>query len=82
MDFKLVQKANKKTSTSVSGAEKAGNIFSFGDNVAVVGKDLIRQVVDLLDNTECTCVWSDFDNQYIKVNDVNRGLVKKLKSLL
>ena len=42
---------------------------------------ILSEVIALLGNVECTCVWSERDNQYIKVNDIPSSLVSELKML-
>ena len=64
MDFKVVSKNKKK-----NGADKSVN----------VSESVLNEVINLLSNVECTCVWSPVDNQYIKVNDIPTELVERLK---
>lgn len=47
-------------------------------NDVVISKKTIQQVIDLLDKVDCTCVWSEVDNQYIKVQDIPDNLVDEL----
>ena len=49
--------------------------------VAVPKKTLI-EIINLLSQVECTCVWSEIDNQYLKVNDIPKNVVDELKMLL
>ena len=48
------------------------------NNQVSLSKDTVQKLIDVLKWTECTCVWSEFDNQYIKVNDVPGKLVDEL----
>ena len=64
MDFKLVSK-NKKG----KDVDKTVNI----------PESLLNEVIDLISNVECTCVWSPIDNQYVKVNDIPTELIEQLK---
>ncbi len=48
------------------------------NNQVSLSKDTVQKLIDVLKWTECTCVWSEFDNQYIKVNDVPGELVDEL----
>lgn len=48
------------------------------NNQVSLSKDTVQKLIDVLRWTECTCVWSDFDNQYIRVNDVPGELVDEL----
>lgn len=64
MDFKVVSKNKKKNS-----ADRSVN----------VPESVLNEVINLLSNVECTCVWSPVDNQYIKVNDIPTELVERLK---
>lgn len=48
------------------------------NNQVSLSKDTVQKLIDLLRWAECTCVWSDFDNQYIKVHDIPDGLVEDL----
>ena len=41
----------------------------------------VEEIIDILSNVECTCVWSASDNQYIKVNDVPSEIVEELNML-
>ena len=64
MDFKIVSKNKKKNSADMS---------------VNVPESVLNEVINLLSNVECTCVWSPVDNQYIKVNDIPTELVERLK---
>lgn len=64
MDFKVVSKNKKKNGT---------------DRSVNVSESVLNEVINLLSNVECTCVWSPVDNQYIKVNDIPTELVERLK---
>ena len=54
---------------------------SANKTVAVPKKTLI-EVINLLSQVECTCVWSEIDNQYLKVNDIPKNVVDELRMLL
>jgi len=41
--------------------------------------ETLDKVIYLLSKVECTCIWSDYDNQYIKINDIPESLVNELK---
>ena len=43
---------------------------------------LLEEVVSVLRNVECTCVWSEHDGQYIKVNDVDQDMVQDIEFAL
>lgn len=66
MEFKIVSKQNKKDKMSVQ------------QNVSIP-VDVLDEVIDLLSNVECTCVWSPGDNEYVKVNDIPSSLLEQLK---
>ena len=46
-----------------------------------IPKKTVEEIIDILSNVECTCVWSASDNQYIKVNDVPSEIVEELSML-
>ena len=46
-----------------------------------IPKKTVEEIIDILSNVECTCVWSVRDNQYIKVNDVPSEIVEELNML-
>lgn len=48
------------------------------NNQVSISKDTVKTLISLLNHVECTCVWSEHDNQYIKVNDIPDGLVDEL----
>ena len=48
------------------------------NNELSVSKDTIKKLVELLQHVDCTCVWSEHDNQYIKVNDIPNNNVNDL----
>ena len=48
------------------------------NNQVSLSKDTVQKLIDVLKWTECTCVWSEFDNQYIQVNDIPGELVDEL----
>jgi hypothetical protein len=43
-----------------------------------ISKELLENIINILDKVECTCIWSDRDQQYIKVNDIPKSLVDEL----
>ena len=67
MDFRLVTKQNKRSETSAQTAD------------VTVPAVVLDEVIELLENVECTCVWSPIDSQYVKVNDIPVSLVEQLK---
>lgn len=48
------------------------------NNEVSVSKDTIKKLIELLQHVDCTCVWSELDNQYIKVNDIPNNIVDEL----
>ena len=66
MDFTLKPLKNKQT-----GSQKS----------VTVPQKTLNEVINLLSQVECTCVWSKIDNQYLKVNDIPKKLVDELKML-
>ena len=48
------------------------------NNEVSVSKDTIKKLIELLQHVDCTCVWSEYDNQYIKVNDIPNNIVNEL----
>ena len=52
-------------------------IKSNGNEVSI-SKSTVKELISILDKVDCTCVWSDEDNQYIKVHDVPQKLVDEL----
>lgn len=48
------------------------------NNEVSVSKDTIKKLIELLLHVDCTCVWSEHDNQYIKVNDIPNNIVDEL----
>ena len=48
------------------------------NNEVSVSKDTIKKLIELLQHVDCTCVWSEHDNQYIKVNDIPNNIVEEL----
>lgn len=66
MDFTLKPLKNKQT-----GSQKS----------VTVSQKTLDEVINLLSQVECTCVWSEIDNQYLKVNDIPKKLVDELKML-
>lgn len=51
-------------------------------NEVSISKNTIRDIISLLSNVDCTCVWSEMDNQYIKVNDIPQDIIKELDTKL
>ena len=62
MEFKVVKNKEKKGKTSSVS----------------ISADLLDEVISILSNVDCTCVWSPTDNQYIKVNDIPQSLIDDL----
>lgn len=48
------------------------------NNEVSVSKDTIKKLIELLQHVDCTCVWAEHDNQYIKVNDIPNNIVDEL----
>ena len=63
MEFKLVQ------------SKKKGKID--GGNVAI-SKAMLKEIITLLNKVDCTCVWCDASQEYLKVQDVPQELVDEL----
>lgn len=63
MEFKLTQQKKKKVS----------------ENAVSVPVETLDEIISILSDVECTCVWSPIDNQYIKVSDIPSSLVEELK---
>ena len=38
----------------------------------------MKALISLLDKVDCTCIWSEQDNQYIKIQDIPTELVDEL----
>lgn len=57
----------------IKSKEKKGKTFSVS-----ISADLLDEVISILSNVDCTCVWSPTDNQYIKVNDIPQSLIDDL----
>ena len=62
MEFKVIKSKEKKG--------KASSVS--------ISVDLLDEVISILSNVDCTCVWSPPDNQYIKVNDIPQSLIDDL----
>ena len=62
MEFKVVKSKEKKGKTSSVS----------------ISAELLDEVISILSNVDCTCVWSPTDNQYIKVNDIPQSLIDDL----
>lgn len=68
MDFKIssLKKTNK----------------SNDKNKVMISTDLLEEILSMLRNVDCTCVWSEHDGQYIKVNDVDQSVVKDVEMVV
>ena len=62
MEFKVIKSKEKKGKTSSVS----------------ISADLLDEVISILSNVDCTCVWSPTDNQYSKVNDMPQSLIDDL----
>ena len=62
MEFEVIKSKEKKGKTSSVS----------------ISADLLDEVISILSNVDCTCVWSPTDNQYIKVNDIPQSLIDDL----
>lgn len=62
MEFKVIKSKEEKGKTSSVS----------------ISADLLDEVISILSNVDCTCVWSPTDNQYIKVNDIPQSLIDDL----
>ena len=62
MEFKVIKSKEKKGKTSSVS----------------ISADLLDEVISILSNVDCTCIWSPTDNQYIKVNDIPQSLIDGL----
>ena len=49
------------------------------DSSVEISNELAQRVIELLSNVDCTCIWSQQDNQYIKVNDIPTDVVRELE---
>lgn len=49
------------------------------DSSVEISYELAQRVIELLSNVDCTCIWSQQDNQYIKVNDIPTDVVRELE---
>lgn len=49
------------------------------DSSVEISIELAQRVIELLSNVDCTCIWSQNDNQYIKVNDIPTDIVRELE---
>ena len=38
----------------------------------------MKKLISLLDKVDCTCIWSEQDNQYVKIQDIPSELVDEL----
>lgn len=61
---------------------KFSNLKKKNDNTVSISAQLLEEVVSVLRNVECTCVWSEHDGQYIKVNDVDQDIVHDIEFVL
>ena len=48
------------------------------NNEISISKETMKALISLLDKVDCTCVWSEQDNQYIKIQDIPSELVDEL----
>lgn len=62
MEFKFVQ------------SKKKGN----DDGNVSISKAMLKEIITLLNKVDCTCVWSDATQEYLKVRDVPQDLVDEL----
>ena len=47
-------------------------------NEISISKETMKKLISLLDKVDCTCIWSEQDNQYIKIQDIPSELVDEL----
>lgn len=47
-------------------------------NEISISKETMKKLISLLDKVDCTCIWSEQDNQYIKIQDIPTELVDEL----
>ena len=47
-------------------------------NEISISKETMKALISLLDKVDCTCIWSEQDNQYIKIQDIPTELVDEL----
>ena len=47
-------------------------------NEISISKETMKKLISLLDKVDCTCVWSEEDNQYVKIQDIPSELVDEL----
>lgn len=47
-------------------------------NEISISKETMKKLISLLDKVDCTCIWSEEDNQYIKIQDIPTELVDEL----
>ena len=66
MDFTFKPFKNKNNNTQKS---------------VTISQKTLNEVINLLSQVDCTCVWSENDNQYLKVNDIPKKLVDELNML-
>ena len=62
MEFKLVQ------------SKKKGK----NDGDVAISKAMLKEIITLLNKVDCTCVWCDATQEYLKVQDVPQDLVDEL----
>lgn len=65
---------------TIKGMNKNGK--SGNNKMVTLPKATVEKVIDLLSNVECTCVWSSYDNQYLKVNDIPKDIVTELQTMI
>ena len=47
-------------------------------NEISISKETMKKLISLLDKVDCTCIWSEQDNQYVKIQDIPSELVDEL----
>lgn len=52
------------------------------EKTVTISTELLEEMLSMLRNVDCTCVWSDIDGQYIKVNDVDQSVVKDVEMVV
>lgn len=48
--------------------------------VVSLDKDTVENLIDLLTGVECTAVWSEPDQQYLRIHNIDRNIVNELKN--
>ena len=62
MEFKLVQ------------SKKKGK----NDGDVAISKAMLKEIITLLNKVDCTCVWCDATQEYLKVRDIPQDLLDVL----